>query len=150
MSYNTARPYLACFIIFRKNGKIACLLRENTDWMNGYYALPAGKAEIAERAIAAAVREAKEEVGVVVAEKDLRLVHVSHRKADDDTLAWMDFLFEAEAWQGELTNTEPHKHSELAWLDPANLPENIIPSLKYYLERISIGLLYSEYAWEAE
>ena len=43
--YDTATPYLASFVIIRKEGKIAFVLRTNTGWMNGYYGLPSGKVE---------------------------------------------------------------------------------------------------------
>lgn len=146
--YNTARPYLAAFVLLRRNGKIAFILRSKTEWMNGYYGLPAGKAEVGERASAAAAREAYEEAGVKVKEEDLRFVHACHRFSADNTLAWVDILFEADAWEGEPKNNEPHKHSELAWLDPAALPENTIPALKHFLTQIQAGNFYSEFGWE--
>lgn len=149
MSYNTARPYLACFLILRKDNKIACVLRENTDWMNGYYGLPAGKAEIGERATSAAVREAQEEAGVTVNKKDLKFVHLCHRKTEDDTLAWVDILFEADTWKGEIMNNEPHKHSAVHWLDPSKLPKNAIPVLRHYMEQIEAGHTFSEYGWKS-
>jgi 8-oxo-dGTP diphosphatase len=147
VSYDTARPYLACFVILRKDNKVAFILRSNTDWMNGYYGLPAGKVEEHESAAAGAVREAFEETGVTVKATALHPIHVSHRWASDDTFAWIDVLFEATIWEGEPFNAEPDKHSDLAWLDPKNLPENIIPAVRFYIEQIEAGKTYSEYGW---
>jgi len=147
VSYDTAQPYLAAFVILRKNGKVAFILRSNTGWMDGYYAVPAGKVELGESVITAAVREASEEAGVKVAITDLNAVHTAYRKSDDDTVAWIDVLFEVKKWKGEPNNAEPHKHGELKWLDPENLPENVIPSIKFYLEQIKDGNTYSEYGW---
>ncbi|HSX23812.1 MAG TPA: NUDIX domain-containing protein [Candidatus Saccharimonadales bacterium] len=147
MSYDTARPYLASFVLLRKGSKIALLLRSHTGWMDGFYGLPAGKAEVGERASTAAVREAYEEAGVTVKESDLRLVHVSHRKADDDTVAWIDLLFETNVWEGKAYNAEPHKHSELVWFKPDLLPDNIIPAGRFFLEHIAAGKVYSEHGW---
>ncbi len=149
MSYNTSRPYLSAFMLLRRrDGKVALILRTKTDWMNGYYGLPAGKVEIGERAQAGAVREAKEEVGVIVQEKDIRLVHTCHRYADDDTLAWLDVIFEAEVWEGEPKNNEPHKHGELKWVDPTHPPDNTVPAIKHYLNQIAADNHYSEFGWE--
>lgn len=147
MSYDTAKPYLASFVLLRKGNKVAFVLRSNTDWMNGFYGLPAGKVEVDERATTGAVRELKEEAGVVVNESDLKVVHISHRKSDDKTLAWIDILFEAKTWKGEPYNAEPHKHGELAWLDINNLPDNIVPAIRFYIESIEKGEFYSEYNW---
>lgn len=147
MSYDTAKPYLASFVVLRKGNKVAFVLRSNTDWMNGFYGLPAGKVEVDERATTGAVRELKEEVGVDVKESDLKVVHIAHRKSDDATLAWIDILFEAKTWKGEPYNAEPDKHSELAWLDVDNLPDNIVPAIRFYIEQIKKGEFYSEYNW---
>ena len=64
MSYDTARPYIASYVILRKDGKIAFVLRANTNWMNDHYGLPSGKVENNESYLQAAVREAKEEVAL--------------------------------------------------------------------------------------
>lgn len=43
--YDIETPYTAVYLVFRKNNKVAFVLRSNTDWMEGYYGLPAGKVE---------------------------------------------------------------------------------------------------------
>jgi hypothetical protein len=58
-------------------------------------------------------------------------------------------VFEAERWQGELINAEPHVHSEVSWLDLDNLPENIIPEIRFALEQIKVGITYAEFGWKA-
>jgi len=147
MSYDTAQPFLAAYVLLRRQGKIAFVLRSNTSWMNGYYCLPAGKVELNERATAAAAREAREEAGVNIKEADLRIAHVCQRKSDDDTLMWIDVLFEVSSWEGEPRNAEPQSHGELAWFDPNNPPENVVPSVQFFLQQIKSGNTYSEYGW---
>ncbi len=145
MKYNTATPYIASYVILRKDNKVAFILRENTAWMNGYYGLPSGKVEKNERYLAAAVREAKEEAGVDITPKDLIPLHTSHRKEPEMT--WVDIYFEATSWEGEPYNAEPHMHAELKWLDPKKLPKNIIPGVRFAIEQIAAGKIYSEFGW---
>lgn len=148
--YVSARPYVAAFVIFRKDDKIAFLLRENTKWMNGKYGLPAGKVDPGESITAGARREAKEEVGVDIDTKHLRHLLTVFRttSVEDEPDPWLDVIFEAQQWQGELYNAEPHVHSELAWLDPENLPENLTPYVTFFLENIKAGKRYAEMGWD--
>lgn len=146
MKYNTATPYIASYVIVRKQGKIAMLFRSNTDWMNGYYGLASGKVEKNESFLSAAIREAQEEVGIEVRPENLRQIHTMHRK-NPEGIEWVDVYFETEKWQGNLRNAESDLHEELAWFAIDNLPKNTIPSLRYALEQIEAGKQYSEYGW---
>ena len=146
MSYDVARPYTAAFVIFRRGNKIAFVLRENTGWMNGYYGLASGKVEKNESYLQAAVREAKEEVGINLTQENLKYVHTMHRKSEDSV--WVDVYFEAVDWKGEPRNAEPHMHSELKWLDIKNLPKNIVPPVEHAILEIEKGNQYSEYGWK--
>jgi 8-oxo-dGTP pyrophosphatase MutT (NUDIX family) len=150
MKLHAVQPYVAAFIIFRKNGKVAFLLRENTKWMNGRYGLPAGKVDPDESATAAAIREAKEEVGVDIKPENLqhRLTVFRTTSIESEPTPWMDILFEAVKWEGELYNAEPNVHSELSWLDPDNLPENVTPYVPFFLDQIKAGSRYAEHGWE--
>jgi ADP-ribose pyrophosphatase YjhB (NUDIX family) len=131
-----------------RDGKIAFVLRSNTPWMNGYYGLPSGKVEKKESFSECAVREIKEEVGVDVAKEDIEYVHTVHRHHENDKHGeWVDVYFWVTKWEGELYNAEPKVHSAIAWLDPTNLPENVIPSTKTAIRQITAGKKYSEYGF---
>ena len=146
MSFDTAQPRIASYVIIRKDDKIAFVLRSNTTWMNHHYGLPSGKVEKNESYTAGAVREAKEEIGITVDPADLKFLLVVHRSEGDD---WVDVFFETTKWTGEPYNAEPHMHSELAWLDPKNLPAKVIPSVAAALKNIEDGKQFSEYGWQA-
>jgi len=150
--FDTARPYIACYVILRReDGKILCIKRSNTGWMDGFYGMAAGKVEKGETFTQAATREAKEEAGVDVKASDLKHVLTIHRDSPDDDvdddMTWVDVFFEAATWQGEPHNAEPHMHESVDWLDPNNLPDNVIPMIKYALELIVAGTTYGEVEW---
>lgn len=148
MKYDTSAPYATTCMIFRKDGKVAFLLRQNTDWMNGHYGFPGGKVEHGETGLQAAIRETREETGVDLKPENLKPVLTIHRKASDDNTVWIDIVFEAQNWQGELYNAEPSKHAALEWLDPEDLPDNVIPAGIFCLEQIEAGNHYAEHGWE--
>jgi 8-oxo-dGTP pyrophosphatase MutT (NUDIX family) len=147
--YDTARPYIACFVILRSDNKIAMVLRKNTGYMDGFYGLPAGKVEYGETYIQGAIREAKEEAGVVIEESSLRFVHTVHRHGEErgGFMDWVDIYFEADSWQGEPYNAEELKSERLDWIDLSKLADNIVPHQKEVLLHINEGSFYSEYGW---
>lgn len=147
MKYATAQPYIASYLIIRKDGRIPFVLRANTSWMNGYYGLASGKVEDGESFAQAVIREAKEEIGITIQPENLRQILTCHRREADEAMSWVDVVFEATSWEGEAVNAEPHMHSELAWLEPEQLPTNVIPSVRFMLERIAAGETYCEYGW---
>ena len=144
---DAATPYAASYVMLRKENMVAFVLRSNTGWMDGHYSLTAGKVEGGESYTQAAIREAKEEAGVTVTAEQLRHVLTSHRL---EGASWVDVVFEATEWSGEVVNAEPDVHSEIAWLDLENLPQNIPPSLRFMLDQIHAGNTYCEYGWDIE
>lgn len=139
-------PYTAVYMIFRQGNNVAFLLRSNTGWMNGHYGLVAGRVDKGEPFSLAAVREAKEEVGVNIDPEDLLPKVLIHRKEPDSI--WVDVVFEVLKWDGELYNAEPDKHGELVWFDPEQLPENMVRSVRFYVEQYLAGNSYAEYGWD--
>ena len=135
-------------MIFRQNGKVAFICRQNTGWYDGYYGLPGGKVDPGESFTHAAIREAEEEVGVRLTAANLDVVFAAHVKGEEAD-AWVNAVFEVRDWAGELINAEPHMSSELAWLDPNDLPGNVVPNSRFFLEQITAGQHYGERGWEA-
>lgn len=143
MKYDIATPYTAVYILFRQGEKIAFLLRKNTAWMNDHYGLPAGKVEKKEKFLDAAKREAEEEVGVKIKPESLSLILTGQRHHPDTD--WVDLVFEADKWDGELHNAEPEIHGELRWFNPDNLPDNMVDYVRFYIKEIQAGKNYAEY-----
>jgi len=116
------QPYLAVYIIVRQQQRILLLQRKNTGFDDGKWSLPAGHVEEGESALTAAVREAEEEIGIVIPPSALKLVYTLHRKSDERT--YIDLWFEADRFDGIPVNQEPNKCAGLMWSDLQNLPEN--------------------------
>ena len=136
----------AVYMLFRRDNKALLLKRANTGYRDGEYSLPAGHVDGGEPAVRAAMREAREEVGVNVEPGDLRLVHTMHRFSDEpEPHERIDLFFEITKWQGELSNAEPEKCSEISWYHIDNLPENMVPEVRSALEKIAAGRAYSDY-----
>ena len=132
------------YLLFIKDGKILLLRRANTGYEDGNYGLVAGHLDEHEPLTETAIREAKEESGAIIRPADLKLKVFMHRKGQDER---MDFFFEVKKWQGEITNTEPEKCSDLSWFSLNNLPPNTIPYIKEAITCYQKGITHSEFGW---
>jgi 8-oxo-dGTP pyrophosphatase MutT (NUDIX family) len=133
-------------LLLRSDGKVLLARRHNTGYEDGKWSVPAGHLDGGESVREAAVREAAEEIGVALAVADLRVDHVMHRrKADEERV---DFFVTCTSWNGDVRNNEPDKCSELAWADPANLPDDTIAYVRSGIGRTIAGVTYSEFGWE--
>src|SRR5690606_30720565 len=114
--------HMGVLLILKKGSKILFLKRATTGWLDNYYSLPAGGLDPNETLATAVIREAEEEVGVRVKASDLKLVNTMH--CNDDKEQWINVTFVAEKWTGEPKVCDPHKHSEVKWIDVNKLPDS--------------------------
>ena len=147
MNYDTGTPRIAVYLLIEQAGKYAFIMRSNTGWRDGYYALPAGKVEKNESFTQGAIREAAEEVGITILAKDLQSVLICHRVEDGSD--WVDNMLIVKQWQGDVINNEPHMHGELAWFALDDLPDNVTPNQRLMLEAYLRGEHYCELGWDA-
>jgi 8-oxo-dGTP pyrophosphatase MutT (NUDIX family) len=119
-------------------------LRGRTGYLDGHWAAAAaGHVEAGESVYAAAVREAREELGVTVALADLRPVCASHRTlhgCQDPVEQRVDFFLTATAWTGEPVVLEPVKCLELRWCRLDSLPSPFVPHELDVLTRLHAAL----------
>lgn len=134
----------AVYLILEKRGKILVARRCNTGYQDGNYQVPAGHVEEGELPKEALIREAKEEIGIVLSKNDLEFVHVSYRPKHDETGDRVDFFFKADKWNGEVINAEPEKCDDLKWVDYDELPENMTPHVKDAIESYRKGVFFKE------
>lgn len=129
-------------LIITKGNSVLLLRRFNTGYADGHYCLPAGHVEDNEEVRDAMIREAKEEIGIELIKDNLELVHVLHRKAVGIT--YIDFIFKATMWNGEIELMEPNKCDEIRWVSLSQLPSNVIPFTRKLLETQD---MYIPYGW---
>jgi 8-oxo-dGTP diphosphatase len=132
----------AAYLFLRREGQVLLQLREGTGYMDGHWAAgAAGHVEPGESAIAAAVREAREELGVVVEEADVVPLTVQHRGEPGGPALEqrVDFFFAATRWTGTPALQEADKAAELAWFPLVRLPEPVVPHERGVLRALHDG-----------
>lgn len=109
------------------------------------FTLPGGKIEGEEFAKEALIREAFEEVGIVVTPKMLKLVHVTHRKID--SMVEVIFFFHAQhnASKSQPTIKEPEKFQNAVWLPLDEPPAKLTSVLTHAFDAWRKGKFFSQF-----
>ncbi len=140
-----ARFPVTVHLLFFRDEQILLLRRFHTGYADGQYSVPAGHLDGGETVMAAARREAQEEVGLRLEAGNLAFSSVMHRMEGDERV---DFFVYVRRWEGEPVNREPDKCDELRWVNVRELPENIIPYVKAGIENHRAGTVFQEFGWE--
>lgn len=122
-------------------GRIVLLQRgEGAKYGQGLWDLPIGKADPGEPVTATAVRELREETGLVVRAEALRLAHVVHGAwGVESPNGFLTVVFVAHEWEGEPENREPGKHTRVCWTPLDDLPADFVPSIGVALRAYLAG-----------
>lgn len=135
----------AAYMLLVKDEKILLLRRFQTTYYDGYYSLPAGHVEENETCLTSIIREAHEEVGIALKQKNLRFAHVLYRMHGIPApYGRVDFFFTADKWGGEPQNMEPEKCDDVQWFPLDRLPENIVPEVRQAIENFRKSVFYRE------
>ncbi len=137
----------AVHLFLFKDNQVLLLRRYNTGYEDGNYSVPAGHADGGERVTEAMIREIKEEIGLDISPANLEVAHVMHRANQGENHERIDFFFMAKNWQGEPQICETDKCDELKWYDTDSLPSNMIPYVKFALEKVLDNQVFSEFGW---
>jgi len=135
----------AAYVVFLRDGtngtEVLLHLRQHTGYMDGHWATIAGHVEAGESVLAAAAREAYEEIGVDIAEADLVPLTVMQRTQNngDPIEERVDFIFICRAWIGEPRRVEVDKSAELDWFSLSDLPSPVVPHELVVLEGLASG-----------
>ncbi len=131
------------YLILRNTeGQILVMDRLRTGYRGGECHVPAGHIDAGETATQALVRETKEEAGIEPVNP--RFVHASFRPKYDKAGDRVDYFFEATEYRGVVANTEPHKHANLRFVAPDQLPDNMTPHIRHAIGCIERGEPFSE------
>ncbi|ONI81081.1 DNA mismatch repair protein MutT [Actinosynnema sp. ALI-1.44] len=122
----TDRHIVDVHLLLIRNGELLLSRRRDpSPRFDRQWHMPSGKLDAGESVLAAAAREAEEEIGVRIEHDDLRHVHTSH-VTSSGIEPRLGLFFETLRWTGEPVNREPSKCSELGWFDPDDLPDDMI------------------------
>lgn len=136
--------FLSSIYLIIKNDKNQILLqrRQGTKLWPGFLALPAGHIDEGENAYEALVREAKEELDILVNINDITDTFVVNRK-NKSLSPYYDVYFEISKYDGNIIINEPEKCSELLWADINNLPTDMIKFEKEAINNNLKGIKFS-------
>ncbi|MBS3074564.1 NUDIX domain-containing protein [Candidatus Pacearchaeota archaeon] len=119
-----------CIII--SGGKVLLMKRKNVKFFNNQWSNPGGKIEEGETIKNGIVREAKEELGIIISlKKNLGVYKWKIEEAEEEFSG-----YEAEITEGEPKIMELHKCEALEWFDINNLPHPLAPYTAYYLKNL--------------
>lgn len=129
-------------IVKNENGEVLLQRRQGTKLWPGYLALPAGHIDVGENAYEAVVREAQEELGIIVSVEDIVDTFVVNRK-NKSLSPYYDVYFEISNYLGKIKINEPEKCSELVWCSLTKLPNDMIDFEKEAIENNAKGIKFS-------
>jgi len=135
----------AVHLFLIQEDQILLLRRFNTGYEDGNYSVVAGHLDGGEPVKSAMIREAKEEIGIDILDRDLEVVQVMHRLSDDERI---DFFLRASTWAGEIKNMEPHKCDDLTWYPIDDLPHNIIPYVRRAINNSRKDIWFDSFGWK--
>ncbi|MFD1146631.1 NUDIX hydrolase [Saccharothrix hoggarensis] len=145
----TDRHLVDVHVLLVRDGLVLLSRRRDADArFDGRWHLPSGKLDAGESVLAAAVREAEEEVGVRLDPADLRLVHTLH-VAGSGLEPRLGLFFEARTWSGVPENREPDKCSELRWFPLDALPADLIEYPAAGIAGYRAGTPFGTAGWDA-
>jgi 8-oxo-dGTP diphosphatase len=130
----------AAYVVLRREpDEILLQLRRNTGFRDGFWATAAaGHVEKGESVLEAAVREAREELGVEIAPAHLQPLTAMHRTegTGDPIDERVDFFFTCRRWTGTPRLLESAKAADLGWFPLDALPDPVVPHERTVFEAL--------------
>ena len=142
MSLDRFQVVPAAYVVLRRDDEVLLQLRRGTGYMDEHWACAAaGHVERGESVLAAAEREAREELGVVVAAADLVGLTGMHRTngTGEPIDERVDWFFECRRWTGTPVLQEPDKAADLRWCRLDSLPRPVVPHELAVLDALARG-----------
>lgn len=137
---------VAVHVFLKKDEQILFMKRIGTGFQDGKWSVPAGRLESGESITDAAIREAKEEVGVNIKKQDLSIPLFMHHQDERGERLYAFFL--VTAWTGEPDNLEPDKCGGIGFYPLEKAPEPIVDHVKTALDGLLAEAHYLEYGFK--
>jgi len=135
------------FLMDRSN-KLLLARRFQTGYEDGKYSLIAGHVEEGEKIKRAMQREAFEEAGISIEEKDMEFAHVMYRRREKpDASDRIDFFFLTKKWKGIPKIMEVNKCDDMRWFAQDKIPKNTIAYIKSGIQKCYSNIKFSEFGW---
>lgn len=149
MNTDRFKMLVSVHILFLKNDEMLLSLRKNIS-SDGLYGVVAGHLDGGETVTEAIIREAKEEVGVMLDSADIEIATICHSYNPRSNDEFIQFYVICTKWQGEIKNNEPGKCGGLKFFPTDSLPDNMVPYVKVGIRNALDGVRYYEYGWHGE
>lgn len=143
MSRNPHLFWAVFGIIRNEKNELLFLKRQNTWYYDDHYVFPAGHIEDGETSHEAIIHELAEEIWVKITEKDITVNAILHRLSNN-SIQYFDVCYLIKNREWEIKNNEPEKCSGLYRFGEENIPENITPEMKFFLDHY---FKYREEMW---
>lgn len=150
--HEIGRLIVACEVYIVHDGKVLMHKRakDKKKWP-GFWIGPGGHVDAGEDVLLTAIREVKEETGVTLKEKDIKLKVLAFHHHIDRKEVWMEYLFRAVIPKSQkiISTVE----GETKWIDIDKLLKmnKVFPPSKYYFDHIlkdKPGIQYNFSIWK--
>ncbi|MBP5364169.1 MAG: NUDIX domain-containing protein [Alphaproteobacteria bacterium] len=133
-------------LIIKQDDKVLLFFRNDGPfgYDGGWWVLPAGHVEHGETAQTAAIREAKEELGIDIDPSDIKCVHIISNLASIPES--YDIIFEVSKYTGTIRNCEADKCVEMRFfaLNEIKKLDHLISTTRMALDGWAKNRFYSE------
>ena len=120
MTHDTPRVGLGIII---EDGKGKILIAKRTTKHAPKYSIPGGKLERGETFEQGAIREVQEEHGITIINPKVIAVTNNLETYAEEGVHFISIILLAKSFEGKPEIMEPHKCSEILWVDPRKLPQ---------------------------
>lgn len=125
------RPGVGVGVIIERAGKVFLQKRRGAHG-EGTWSLPGGKLDFGESPEECAIREVKEECGMVI--QNPKFVTITNDLFRERNIHYITLFLRAESSEGEPKITEPEKTTEQGWFSWDKLPQPLFLPLKNFLK----------------
>jgi 8-oxo-dGTP pyrophosphatase MutT (NUDIX family) len=138
----------AVYAVLSDGDRVLLMRRAGSGYHDGELGLPAGHLDGGEDAVAALVRELREELTIDADPAACTLATVLHRAAENGGLEYLDLVFIVDRWRGDVAIGEPAKCAELVWAHRDALPADVIPYIRTTLEAVRANARLVLIGWD--